>query len=125
MSDIHVLTDNGRGKVSVVLHILTPVGTNVPGVPWAVALVNSGLGGTTRMKDGDGTNGTISTAEKTAIEAGTLYETSISYALEDGSGTDTAAQRAALRALSVREKAAATKDIQRRLKYFGHTESEA
>lgn len=71
--DIHIL--NGEsGKLRMVCHLPIPAGNNSAGVSWQTALVNSGLGGTTVMPDGDGTAGTISAAEKAQIESGAIFE---------------------------------------------------
>lgn len=56
------------------VHVAIPNANNAAGINWRTALLNSGLGGTTRLPDGDGTAGTISAAEKASIAAGALYE---------------------------------------------------
>lgn len=73
MANLHTLLRSGV-EVTVAAHIAVPVGNNSAGVAWAMALLNSGLGGKTVLKDGDGTGGTISAAEKAAIVAGTVVE---------------------------------------------------
>lgn len=125
MSDIHVLAGDGRGKFSVVMHFAVPDANNSAGgggVSWRTALINSGIGGSTSMTIGDGP-AQITQAEADLIAAGELYEHRANFPLESA-GTVPASQQAALRALCVRKKAATIADLQRRLKYFGHTESE-
>jgi hypothetical protein len=124
MADIHLLAGDGNGCWTVVMHIAIPSANNNAGVNWRTALVNSGLGGTTAMTEGDGTNGTISTAEKESIEAGAIYEHSRPFRLESAT-TGVPEQRAALRALYAQQDAIVIAEIQRRLKYFGHTESKS
>ena len=124
MSDIHVLTGDGE-TWSVVVHIAVPDADNSVGVNYRTALVNSGLGGTTSLTEDAGPGpGQISPAEKAQVEAGEVHEHRVGFLLESG-GTSEAEQRAALRALYTREKAAEIARLQRELRYFGHTESEA
>ena len=73
MSNIHVLEADG-GRQHLVFHIAIPAGNNPVGTPWRTALITSGKGGTTILKDGDGTQGTISAAEKALIQSGALWE---------------------------------------------------
>ena len=123
MSNIHVLTDDGRGKVSVVMHFAVPDADNAVGVNWRAALVNSGVGGSSSMTVGAGA-GQILQPEVTQIELGAVYEHRATFPLESA-GTGAPGQQAALRALYTREKAAEIAGLQRRLKYFGHTESQS
>jgi hypothetical protein len=123
MSDIHVLTGDGM-TWSVVMHIPVPDANNSVGVNYRMALVNSGLGGTTSLTEDAGPGpGQISAAEKAQVEAGELYEHRVGFLLESG-GTSQAEQRAALRGRYTREKAVEIARLQRQLRYFGHTESE-
>ncbi len=75
MSNSHIREFDG-GAYRVVFHIATPAGNNSPGLAYAAVLILSGVGGTTVLPTGDGTgtDGGISTAEKSSITAGTLYE---------------------------------------------------
>jgi hypothetical protein len=82
------------------------------------------MGGTTRLPDGDGTEGTISTGEKTQIVAGELYEYLITTEI-DGQGVDNAGRIAAMRAMYTAEASRVTADIQRRLKFYGYTLEES
>jgi hypothetical protein len=58
----------------VIYHIPIPSASNKVGMSYQNALIASGIGGTTILKDGDGTGGTISAAEKADIQAGKIYE---------------------------------------------------
>lgn len=123
MADMHVLTGDGN-KWQVVMHIAVPGGTNAVGIPWSIALVNSGLGGSTVLPDGDGNGGTISSAEKVAVLAGTVFEHSTSVLVESG-GSDGPGIQATLRQMYASTKAGVQAAISRRLRYFGKTESAA
>lgn len=72
MADIHVL-EAGGAAVRCVFHFDVPNVDNEIGVSIRAALVASGIGGTTSMAVGEGP-GQISEAEKTAIEAGEVFE---------------------------------------------------
>lgn len=123
MSDIHVLTNNGKGYVSVILHIPIPDETNSDNVSSRTALINSRIGGNTSLIEGVGP-GHISTAEKAKIESGELHEYRTTFPLESA-GTDSAQQRVALRALYASRKIQVLAGLQREVRYFGHTEDEA
>jgi hypothetical protein len=92
MAEIHVLTTTG-GKVRFALHIPIPSANNSVGVNWRTALVNSGVGGKTELKDGDGTAGTIDNVEKPLIVSGALYETFVEKGLPSNWGAMNGAQR--------------------------------
>lgn len=116
MANMHVLSSGG-GQVLVVMHIAIPSANNTVGVNWRTALIGSGIGGTTVLKDGDGTVGTISAAEKTAILSGAVYE--ISESLQPES-TNLAGLPAWLDAQYTVRSAIALLDLQDRLKFFGY-----
>ncbi len=123
MADIHVLAGDGRGKIDVVLHIDVPAGDNAVGVSWQNALIASGIGGNTSMTVGSGSM-QITQVEADQIAAGTRHELRRTFQIN--SIIDTAeSRRDALQTFCTREKAEATADLQRRLKYAGYTESEA
>ena len=122
MADYHVLTGSNR-SVRVAMHFPTPVGNNEVGVLWSTALLNSGVGGTTVLRDsttGDPTTagpGEISDNNKTAIEAGLLYEL---VAMLKLNGDETNAQKvAAVESLYTRHQSTATGRIADQLRYFG------
>ena len=74
MSNMHVLIQ-ANGAFRIVAHVAIPAGANSAGVAWRTAVVNSGIGGRTILPAGDGTAGTISAAEATAITtAGSVFE---------------------------------------------------
>ena len=67
--DVHVLEN-----LRLIVHVPIPATNNPAGVPWRTALTRSGMGGKTVLVDGDGTQGTISAAEKALIVSGALWE---------------------------------------------------
>jgi hypothetical protein len=75
MSNVHVL-ERGGATYRMAFHIPIPAGNNSAGLAWSAVLLKSGLGGTTVLVDGNGTgtDGGISTTEKAAIAAGTVFE---------------------------------------------------
>jgi hypothetical protein len=73
MAKVHVLDTHGEHS-RLILHVDVPAGNNSVGTAWTAVLVNSGIGGQTRLPDGSGTGGTISAAEKSSIQAGTVFE---------------------------------------------------
>lgn len=123
MADMHVIDGDNADRWTVVMHVGVPTGNNSVGVLWSSALINSGLGGTTQLPDGDGEKGTITPEEKTAIQSGTVHEVSGSFLVESG-GTSTAQLKASLRKFYGMQKTKAIDDLKRSLKYYGHTESE-
>ena len=122
MSDMHVITGGDSGEWSIVMHFAVPDTNNAVMVNHRIALINSGLGGTTILPDGDGSDGTISAAEKTTIEAGELFEHIVSFPIESG-GTTTPKLRTTIRNLYASEETSIINRLKRRLKYYGHTES--
>jgi len=121
MSDMHVLDGDGE-TVKVVMHFGVPAGNNSVGTSWVAAVLSTAP--TTILPDGDGTDGTIETTEKSAIEAGTIFE-HVTRVHADGSGQTTGGRQAVLRNAYAVAEAAVTADIQSRFKFYGHTESEA
>ena len=73
MSNVHVLTQR-HGVVRMAFHVPIPNSNNARGVNYRTALINSRMGGQTSLPDGDGTGGTISTAEKLSVTNGAVYE---------------------------------------------------
>lgn len=121
MASYHVLTGTADGNSFVlVLHVPIPgAGNNRAGVQWRTALVNSGIGGSTVLPDGDGSGGTISAAEKAQIASGAVFEVVEDFATHPG---ETAAQlrdRADARHAAVTARVQAA--LQGRLTYFGFT----
>lgn len=73
MANVHVLDRQGQ-NFRLAYHVAIPAANNGAGVSYRTAVVNSGLGGTTVLPDGDGTAGTISAAEKAQLTAGEIVE---------------------------------------------------
>jgi hypothetical protein len=123
MASYHVLTGRPDGNAySVVFHIPIPSVNNRVGVNYRTALVNSGLGGTTSLVEGNAA-GQITTAEKASIASGALYEYVEEFATNPG---ETAAQIQAR--IDARYTALVTQiqaDFSGRLAYFGHTRTVA
>lgn len=118
MGKAHVL--DGNGVTRIVFHIAVPAGNNSAGISWVNAVKNSGLGGTTVLPDGDGTGGTISTAEKLELTNGTTYE----YVWSDvpvPAGMNVAQANAYLDALHAAAVVEIQAQLQNRLRYFGYT----
>ncbi len=118
MAKVHVLDTSG-GLTRVVCHIDVPAGNNSAGTAWAAVIVNSGIGGTTVLPDGAGTGGTISAAEKTSIQGGTVFEVidRISIPL----GMNAAQANAFLDAVHAAKVIEVQAQITARLNYFGFT----
>ena len=123
MADMHILTGDGA-TWNIVGHFAVPDQTNEANINYRTAIVNSGLGGATVLSDGDGSGGSISAAEKAQIEAGELYERAFSVRLE-ANGSATQAAIALLKARYTEIKTRIINEVKARLRYFGHTESEA
>lgn len=121
MSDMHVLTGNGR-DFRVVMHFPAVVGTNSAGVTWADALANSGIGGKTVLVDGNGQNGTILAAEKNQIENGAIFEHVEDFPILSG-GSSAIEVTAALREFYAITRPGVEGVYQNKLSLFGLTES--
>lgn len=124
MSDIHTLLTDEAGNVQLIFHIAVPNSNNSVAVNYRTALVRSGLGGTTRLIDGDGTGGTIAAAEKTSVQSGAIYEHLVMFPVATGGSTAPQLQ-ATIRALYATESAKVLAALARQLKYFGHVESQS
>ena len=79
MANVHVLESPAPGRFRVAYHVAIPASNNPAGVAWRTAIVNSRPTGAnappvTVLPDGDGTNGTISAAEKALIVSGAVFE---------------------------------------------------
>lgn len=122
MADMHVLDGDGNVSWRVIMHFPVPAGNNSAGVGWHEALVNSGRA-QTQLIVGIGP-GRIEQSEKTAIEAGEIYEHLASVALEGGGGCTQQTQQASLRKMFVFEKGVVVARVQHELKYYGYVESE-
>ena len=121
MADIHILAETRKGAWRVVMHFAVPNATSPVGMSYRTALLTSGLGGSTQLPDGDGSAGTISATEKAQIEAGEVAEVAVEFLVESG-GATTASVRDFLRQSYATKKNEYLGEMQRKLKYFGHTE---
>lgn len=72
MANMHMMGLDGT-EFDVIFHFAVPNSNNTSGVNWQVVVLRMGYG-TTQLPDGDGTLGTISSAEKASIAAGALAE---------------------------------------------------
>jgi hypothetical protein len=124
MANMHVLNPGSGGRgYRVVCHIPVPGGSNAAGVLWANAIKNSKCcgTGTTVMTEGDGTNGTISTAEKQAIEAGSLVEEVAEIDIGSYKGMSGPQRNQALDLLFAEMQARVQARLQDHLNFFGFT----
>lgn len=119
MSDIHVLKGSTQGEYRIIFHFPVASTNNSAGINYREALKNSGLA-RSEMVIGDGTNGTISAAERADVIAGILYEHAIDFPAESG-GTLGAQVLATVRAKYASENTRVTADIGKVLKYFGYS----
>lgn len=119
MASYHVLEGQGDGNgYRVVYHVTIPgTGNNRAGIQWRTALMNSVLKNTSVLPAGDGTGGTISATEVTALGNGSLYELERMEVTRPG---ETAAQfRDRLDAAYPALVTAVQNELQGRLSYFG------
>ena len=123
MANWHALTGTPDGNsYTVVYHIPIPSANNRSGINYRIALIGSGLGGTTVLPDGDGTLGTISSAEKTLITSGEVVEKVESFATNPGQDVTALAA-----AVTARHTALASVNgefivaLQKQLDYWGGT----
>lgn len=80
----HARTCDEKGNaVEVIFHIPIAAGNNRAAVSYRTALVKSGLGGVTAMTEGSA-NGEITTAEKTQVVAGEIYEVTETFHTNPG-----------------------------------------
>lgn len=119
MANIHLLTTDAR-VTRAVAHVPVPNTNNAAGMNHRAAIVASGIGGRTELSDGDGTNGTISAAEKASILAGAVVEVSVRI-LRSELPAGAAARNAFLDALFTAEVTARQAEWQERLRYYGAT----
>ena len=119
MANVHILEKSGA-NYRMALHIAIPSGNNGAGVAVRTAVINSKLGGTTILPDGDGTAGSIGAVEKTSVTTGAVVEVVRSLDITQGGTLTTGAQIAAfLNDFYASEAAACLADLQSRLAQFG------
>ena len=121
MADIHVLGGDGLGKWTLVFHFAMPDQDNSVTINYRTALINSGLGGTSTMTEGEGP-GQITSAELAQIQAGELYEYSASFPAESGA-TNNTELLTSIQAVYARGLSAVIARLQRQLRYYGYTGS--
>ncbi len=128
MSDIHILTGNNAGSITIAMHVPVPDVDNNVGVNYRTALVNSGIGLDTEtgrrtvLPTGTGP-GEINPAEEALIDAGELFEFLESTSVPLGTSN------AQMIVIAENQYAATNNKLQQqigeRLRYFGHTMSAA
>lgn len=118
MGKVHVL-DTVGGLTRIVCHIDVPAGNNSAGTAWTVVIINSGMGGTTTLTDGAGTGGTISSAEKTSITSGTVFE--VEDRVQIPLGLNATQANAFLDAIHAAKVVEVQTQVVARLNYFGFT----
>ena len=129
-NELRVLTGNGSGDWTIVMHFPVPDVNNAAGINFRTALANSGIGLNTDtgrrtiLPTGDGTGGTISTAEEALLDSGAVFEHVGSFSVESG-GADPSDMQASIQQFYASENAMVQADIGSRLRYFGHTENAA
>ena len=119
MADIHVLAGDGLHHWTLALHFAVPDQDNNVSVSYRVALVNSGIGGTSQMAEGTGA-GQITPVELASLQAGELYEFNLSFLAESGA-TNNTELLAAIRAAYTAHEAPVLNRLQKRLRYYGYT----
>lgn len=123
MADFHVLGGDGLCFWTIVFHFAVPEQDNDVGVSYRTALVSSGLGGTSQMTEG--TNpGQITPAELVLIQAGEVYEHSLSFLAESGA-TNNAELLAAVQGEYAKCEDSVLNRLRKRLRYYGYTGSKA
>ena len=128
MTDIHILTGNNAGSITIAMHVPVPDVNNDVGVNYRVALVNSGIGldnttgRRTVLPSGIGP-GQINVAEEALIDAGEVFEFLVPTSVPPG------ASNAELIVIVQNQYASTNSNLQQqigeRLRYFGHTMSAA
>ena len=127
MTDIHILTGNNAGSITIAMHFPVPDVDNNVGVNYRIALVNSEIGlgedgRRTTLLAGTGP-GQINPAEEALINAGELFEWLVLTRVPPG------ASNAELVAIARGQYAITNSNLQQqigeRLRYFGHTLSAA
>lgn len=119
MAKAHVLTRSGP-NARVAFHISVPAaGNNAAGIQWRTALKNSGLVNATVLAAGNGSGGTISTAEGNDVVNGVVYEVVGDLPIPDG--ISAAQADAFLDAHHAALQSEVQASLTTRLQYFGYT----
>lgn len=122
MADIHVLAGIGN-KWTLIFHFAVPDINNNVAANYRTVLLNSGLGGITSMMEGTGP-GQITTAELALIQAGEIYEHSLSFSAESGA-TNNTELLAAIREQYAAKETPVLNALKKRLRYYGYTAAKA
>jgi hypothetical protein len=118
MANWHARLGDGDGNsFEIIYHVPIPNTNNRVGVNYRSALVNSGLGGTTRMTEGVSA-GQISTAEKLSVTTGALYE--FVEVLNTNPGETAADLQARIDARFAAITVQVQSALSKRLTYWGH-----
>ncbi len=115
MSKLHVLTSDGKGRYSAVVHTPVPLGNNSAGESWKAALLAGGASGSTDLVVGTGPSNILQ-AEKDQITAGNVLEFRISFPFESG-GASLVSLNEMVDSAIVNKKA----QLASQYKYFGFT----
>jgi hypothetical protein len=121
--NFYALAASAQKRMSVAIHISIPAGNNKVGVPYADALLLSGISrGRSVLPSGDGTVATIDPAERIALANGSRFEFVQEITLADDFDSMSVANRNAV--LDAFASSAITDQVQRlrdQLDYFGAT----
>lgn len=115
MSKAHILTSDGRGQYTAVVHVPVPAGNNSAGKAWKTVLLKSGESGATELSVGTGPSD-ITQSEKNDITVGDVLEFRISVRVESGGATVASVEQMVNSAI-VDKKA----QLVSQYKYFGFT----
>lgn len=119
MADIHILAGDGLHHWTLAFHFVVPDQNNDVGISYRTALINSGIGGVSQMVEGTG-SGQITTAELASLQAGELYEFTLSFLAESGA-TNNAELLAAIRTEYAKHETPVLNHLKKRLCYYGYT----
>lgn len=117
MARMHILGAGTVDTYDVVVHAPTPPGNNAAGIAWAVAIQNSGRA-ISSLTVGNGP-GQITQAENNQVTGGTVIEAR--FAWGDNPAWTNAERQADLQVRAQQAVDEVTAELQRQLKYFGHT----
>ena len=116
MARLHIQGQVGLNLYDVIVHSPVPATSNSAGVPWAVAIKNSGRA-VTILQPGSG-SGLISPSEAAAIEAGTVLETRFQW--QDNPQWNNPQRLADLNDRATQAVSEALNRLSRELRFFGY-----
>ena len=114
MAKVHLLSSEGVGVHSSVVHFLAPTGNNAVGTAWKAVLLEAGQLGQTAQASTDG-------AEAASILAGNIAEVPFRL-LMNPTTTTGAARTAAIDAEAEKVKEAWLRQVQLRYNYRGYSQ---